>query len=292
MELRHLRAIVAIAEELHFRRAARRLAITQPTLSEQLAQLEAELEVRLVDRTRRLVRLTQAGEVFVAGARRTLADLDQTSSEAREAGLRAERRLRVGYNPYLNLPAVAKALGVMAERHPEIELVLGDVASDEIAAGLVERTLDLGFTSQRVEHPSLSRRRVATGAWCVIVPRSHRLANEERVALGALADERLLFFARDLGPRMYDWLMAQCERAGFKPRIVYQVAQPPMGVALVKEGVGLLLKPIYTGYELPGDLAAVRVDELDVGFHIDVVWRANEKSASLRAFLAALRAKS
>ncbi|MDC3961832.1 LysR family transcriptional regulator [Polyangium jinanense] len=288
MELRHLRAIVAIAEELHFRRAARRLAITQPTLSEQLAQLEAELDVRLVDRTRRLVRLTEAGDVFVAGARRTLADLDQTSRETREAGLRASQRLRIGYNPYLNLPAVAKALGVMAERHPEIELILSDVASDEIAAGLVERTLDFGFTAHRVEQPSLARRRVATGVWCVIVPRTHRLAKEERVALGDLAEERLLFFARDLGPRMYDWLMDQCNRAGFAPRVVYHVAQPPMGVALVKEGVGLLLKPIYKGYELPGDLSAVRVDELTADVHIDAVWRANEKSPSLRAFLAAL----
>lgn len=292
MELRHLRAVVAIAEELHFRRAARRLAITQPTLSEQLAQLEAELEVRLVDRTRRLVRLTPAGDVFVAGARRILADLDQMSRESREAGLRASRRLRIGYSPYLNLPAVAKALGVMAERHPEVELILSNIPSDEIASGLIERTLDLGFTAQRVEQPSLARRRVATGAWCVIVPRVHRLAKEERVALGDLAEERLLFFARHLSPRMYDWLTDKCKQAGFKPRVVYHVAQPPMGIALVKEGVGLLVMPVYTGYELPGDVVAVGVDELDARFQIDAVWRANEISPSLQAFLAALRAKS
>ncbi|WP_232379467.1 LysR substrate-binding domain-containing protein [Polyangium fumosum] len=101
-----------------------------------------------------------------------------------------------------------------------------------------------------------------------------------------------MFFARDLGPHMYDWMMAQCEQAGFKPRVVYHVTQPPMGIALVKEGVGLLLKPISKGYELPGDLTAVRVDGLDASFHIDVAWRANEKSPSLRAFLAALRAKA
>jgi DNA-binding transcriptional LysR family regulator len=243
MELRHLRYFVAVAEELHFSRAAARLHIAQPPLSQQIRHLEHELGVTLFFRTRRRVELTDAGRAFLEESRRLLAQAERAARIARRAGGGEVGQLSIAFVPSADLDLLPRVLRVWHARFPDVELELQTL----LPAAQLE-----GIAGGRV-HVGLLRLPVAVGRDLVVeplqseplvaaLPLRHRLARRSRVRLADLAGETILLFQRHVAPGYYDLLTSACLAAGFTPR-VFHPGSLQTNLALISAGLGVSLLP-------------------------------------------------
>ena len=251
MELRHLRYAVALADELHFARAAARLHIAQPPLSQQIKALENELGVRLFDRTSRRVGLTDAGAAFIAEARRTLASAEQAIEAARRAARAETGRLAVGYVSSVSYELLPAVLRAFRRRAPDVLLVLEEMNSSEQSRGVLAGTLDLGF----VRRPPPTDRRLADTVVrrepiVVAVPRDHALAAARAIRLRELALESFVIFPARPRPSWADVVLDLCRGAGFEPRVVQEAVEMVSALSLVAAGIGIAL--------VPGAVRAVR----------------------------------
>ena len=237
MELRHLRYFVAVAETLHFRRAAEGLSIAQPALSQQIQQLERELGVQLLERT-------HAGSpspkpARVPGPR----PRDHRTTPPKPSAWLAGRPRRT--RPSL-VGAVTSALygvfpdvvRVFRERHRHVHLTLHELPANEQTLALRDGRIHVSFLRPPIDETDLNVRIIAREPWMVALPTSHPLAGRMRVPLRALAGEPFLLFSRELAPGLYDQLIAMCQGGGFSPHIV-QEAQMHTIVSLVAAGIGV-----------------------------------------------------
>jgi DNA-binding transcriptional LysR family regulator len=245
MELRHLRYFVAVAEELHFSRAAERLHIAQPPLSQQIRQLEDELGARLFDRTRRRVQLTDAGRLVLEEARRTLAQADRVVTTARNAAEGSAGFLRVGFSssaPYTTLPAILRAFRA---RFPKVELNLFERSTEEQIELLANLAIDIAFVRRPVENApeSLVVKTILREHLVVALPRDHRLGRQRSVNVRALAKEPFILFPRHAAPGLYDQIDSICRRAGFRPAVAQEAVQMQTIVSLVSAGLGIAIVP-------------------------------------------------
>jgi DNA-binding transcriptional LysR family regulator len=289
VEFRQLTYFIAVAEEAHFRRAARRVAISQPALSHQIAHLEAELGVQLFDRSRRHVELTKAGQVFLRAAKKLLADLDGAVERARQAGA-SQRRLYLGYPEYIGSEYIGPALRRLSEAAPEVEVETRDVPYEEAVNRVLAGRLDVGLTFAPVTDAELASRPVMHGRWTVVMPQDHALATLGEVPLALLASERFVFFERSQNPRVYDLFVQLCREAGFVPRIVYHTAQARNGPALVANGLGVFVAGSYVLEDcVPPKVVTRPLTGFDNRIVICLAWRADNRSFALRAFLDAAK---
>lgn len=243
MELRHLRYFVAVAGELHFGRAARQLRVAQPALSQQIQRLEYELGVLLLERTRRRVALTAAGQAFLEEARRVLADADTAVRAARRASRGETGRLRVGFVDLAMWGALPTILRRHAERFPGVELQLTELHREPQRQALLRGVLDIGFLTWRTGDTELDGVEVSSDPLVVALPEQHRLARLRRIPVARLADEPWVSFPRELKTLYLDLTFATCAAAGFVPRVVQETAQLHSLTALVSAGLGVALVP-------------------------------------------------
>ncbi len=243
MELRHLRYFLVVAEELHFGRAAARLHITQPPLSQQIRQLEDELGVSLFKRTKRRVQLTEAGRVFQDAARQML---DQA-----EQAVRTTQRVHRGEVGPLTLGFVGSAIaGIFSEmvlafraRFPEVELTLQELTTGQQVKALRERRIDVGILRPPIGEADFALETIYSESFVVVLPRSHPLAAQRRIALRELAGETVVMVPRDLGPEVEDDAVEFCRRAGCDPQRLPGATQMLTVIGLVAAGTGLSLVP-------------------------------------------------
>lgn len=286
MELRHLRYFVAVAEELHFGRAATRLHLAQPPLSRQIRALEDEVGVALLARTNRRVTLTEAGQVFLEGARRTLAQADAAVSDARRAERGEIGRLALGFvgtATYDVLPRLLRAFRIAC---PDVELELQSLTTGEQVAAFRERRLDVGLLRPPVDDPSLALRTVVREPLLAVLPEGHPLAGRERVPLAALADEPFILYRRASGPATHDRIVGACLQAGFSPTIVQETDEMQTMAGLVAGGlgVGLMIAPVGT----PRSTGVVYkpLEGSTPTWEMALAWRHDDETAVVRAFLA------
>lgn len=246
MELRHLRYFVAVAEELHFARAAKRLGMAQPPLSRQIKQLEMELKVRLLHRADRKVQLTQAGVLFLPQARETL-------MQAERAALIVQRAAR-GELGLLNIatPSSMPFTGILPQMlrsyrqaFPGVQLLLQEMGINLQLQGLINGELDIGFIRLPVTHfpAGIHAHTILREKILVALNEDHPLAARERISLASLADEAFIMYPYDLGGGLYDITMSLCRKAGFVPRIEQEAKTVPMAVSLAAAGLGVALVP-------------------------------------------------
>jgi DNA-binding transcriptional LysR family regulator len=256
MNLRQLRYLVALADERHFTRAAAREHVAQPALSQQIRSLEAELGVALVERTTRKVAMTHAGELFVARARRALAELDAAQAELQSlAGVQAGR-LSVGALHTMGPVDLSLLLARFHQRYPAIELIVREQSSEELAAMLRGDEIDLAFLSvtERVQRPGLTLRPLVSEGLVVVLATGHRLAARKRLRIGDLADEAFISFR--VGARLRELLDRAAAGAGFAPRITLESNESRRIRSLVSHGLGVAILP-RSDAERPGDAVAV-----------------------------------
>jgi DNA-binding transcriptional LysR family regulator len=242
MELRHFRYVIAVAEELNFGRAAERLNICQPPLSHQIRLLEEELGVKLFERTKRRVEVTEAGRRLVDEARKVLAQVEQAAKVASRTSKGELGHLSLGMIWEQKL--LVEALRVFAKRYPEVHVDLHRLSAPEQAQAIAEGRLHVGFMiASAIRNPSLVYETLGWDPLVVGLPERHHLAALERVPLRALADERYIMFQRDINPNIYDDIIAVCRNAGFSLNIFHQVNNIYSSMALVAAGLGVALFP-------------------------------------------------
>ena len=246
IELRHLRYFVAVAEELNFTRAAARLHMAQPPLSQQIRQLEDELGVRLFDRTKHEVRLTDAGSAVLAEARQTLAQADRVGIAARRVSEGVTGTLRVGFPgsfPHTTLPAILRAFRA---KFPGVQLNLQECSTEEQLELLAAGKIDVGFVRLPVENApeSLAVRPILREPLILALPKRHPLARRSKVPVRALAREPFVLFPRHAAPGLYDQIAAICRRARFKPAVAQEATQIQTIISLVSAGLGIAIVPL------------------------------------------------
>ncbi|WP_406422863.1 LysR family transcriptional regulator [Streptomyces sp. NBC_00873] len=287
MELRHLSAFVAVAEELHFGRAAKRLQMAQPPLSQQIRRLEKELGVQLFERNTRSVRLTSAGESFLQPARTVLDDLDTAVRAAKAAGRGEYGRVSIGFagaSSHETLPLLTRAVRAA---HPALELVMkgqtyANVALDRVADG----SLDLGFIRLPVTQPGVAYRVIDEEELVCALPSDHRLAQLDTVPIGVLAEEPFVSFPANTGSTVRDAMVGACEAAGFNPRVVQEAPDSYTILALVAAGVGVTLTVTSVQHIQQNGLVYRPLSGPPIRLRAALAWRADNPSAALRAVLA------
>jgi LysR family transcriptional activator of glutamate synthase operon len=260
MELRQLRYLVAVAEEQHFTRAAAREHVAQPALSQQIQRLEAELGLKLVQRTTRRVAMTEAGELLVARARRAIAELEAAHAELQSlAGVQAGR-LSVGALHTMGPVDLSLLLATFHRSHPGVELTVREQSSEELAAMLRDDEVELAFLSvtERMESHGLTLHRLVSEELVAVLPPDHPLAGRPSVRLADLAQDAFVSFR--VGSRPRELLVSAGATAGFQPRIALESNESRRIRSLVSRGLGVALLP-RSDAEAPG--AAVAVSALD-----------------------------
>jgi DNA-binding transcriptional LysR family regulator len=294
VELRQLRYFVAVAEELHFRRAAQRLLLTQPALSHQIARLEHQLGVRLLERDRRSVVLTAAGATLLEGARRLLHQADQTIAATRWASGVTFHALRLGYPSYA-VRAIRALLNTFRERHPDVWLDEHQLQSNRVRAALLDRTLDVGFVNLPVSGALITAPLVPERL-TVLLPAAHRLASRERVPLVQLADEPFLMANASSAPGYQAAITACCQQAGFIPTTVRLEGRgsPTMDALAraVASGRGLLLLVTDVPEPVLPEVVGRPVDLSGNALRHTFAWRSDDRSPFVQAFTALVRDNS
>jgi DNA-binding transcriptional LysR family regulator len=246
MELRHLRYFVAVADELNFTRAAQKLHLAQPSLTRQIHNLEEEIGVRLLDRGRNQVSLTEEGRRFLVDARRLVA-LSLESIKAVQRFSRGESgQLNLGYLFKFNFDLLPATLTTFYEACPEIAVNLFDMPPAEQLRALEARKIDLGFVGLR---PAAAHKNMAALAWesvahhnvVVVLPARHPLAKKAKIKLSELKSLFFVTMSEETHPGSRDWLTALCHEAGFAPRILQDVELESGIMTFVAEGLGVTL---------------------------------------------------
>jgi len=287
VELRHLRYFVAVAEELHFGRAAARLRLSQPSLSRQIQDLERELGLPLFLRGRRWVALTSAGEAFLEGARRTLARAEEAADDARRAHRGEVGRLSLGFVQSATFGALPRLLGAFRKECPGVALEVRAMTTVEQVAALRDRRMGAGLLRPPIDDRGLALRTISRDPLMVALPEGHPLAARERVPLGALADEPLILYPRSDGPGVRDAIVGLCLRAGFSPRIVQEAGEVQTIAALVGAGLGaaLVIAPVPASHD--PSVAYRPLEGEPSAWEMALAWRRDDPSAVLRRFLEA-----
>ena len=286
MELRHLRYLAAVADHQSFSRAAMHLHISQSAISEQMANLEDEVGVRLLERGPKRTTLTEPGKVFLQHARRVL----EASNTAIQEAQRAERghvgTLRIGFfagGVGDGFPALIRSF---RETHPGVELTLSEMHVAEQWKALQEGRIDLAFT--RVPEPHLRREVrhevIQHDPMVAVLPMSHRSASSKRLDVKELAGERFVVSAREISPSVFDKVIELCADAGFVPNISNVSTVWSSVILLVQSGEGVSLMPNNRQQLGFRDLAFIPLKPKNAFVELCVCWAAKRDRVLLRSF--------
>lgn len=291
MELRRLRYFVAVAEELHFGRAAERLGMCQPPLSQQIRKLEEEVGARLLrrGRGRRRVQLTEAGETLLAEARRILAHVDQTIQSAQRAGRGEVGTLQVGFIGSASCNVLPGILKTFRARFPGVTLALHEQPTEEQVHALRAGRIDVGLLRPPVPDASIRTELIFRERLVLALPTSHPLAGRRRVTLRALAGELFVLLPRRLGPSLYDQIVLTCRRAGFSPRVGQEAVEMHTIVSLVAAGMGVALLPASFRNVRRHGVVYVEPREPTAQVETALAWRRDDPSPVLARFVEVVR---
>ena len=276
LELRHLRYFVAVAEELHFGRAAMRLHIAQPPLSQQIRKLEEMLGHALFQRTSREVRLTSAGEELLERARHTLKKIDADVSAVRKVGRGEAGTLTVGFVGSAMLTLLPKLLGKYRRQYPKVDLQLRELYTTGLIDALLNGTVDVGFMRDAGTSDGLRVEVLMEEPFVVVLPRKHPLAEQKTVAVKSLQHQPFVLFARSYGSVAWKKTMDVCEAHGFTPRVVQEAPQWLTIMTLVGAGLGVTIAPGCVKKLAVPDTICRRLRPQSQLTHLELACRANE----------------
>ncbi len=289
VELRHLRYVVAVADELSFTRAARVLRVAQPALSRQVRQLEEEIGVALFERTPRRVTLTEAGRTFVGEARAVLARSEQAVRAARNSQRSIAGPLSVGYVWGLFHSLAPAGLARFRQRWPEVSVHLLDLTATEQAVSLQEGRLDAGLIgfADEADGAGLAKRRVGVCRFLAALPAGHRAAGRRAISVKALAAEPFLVISERSFPGAARLVREACAQAGFRPKILHTAERGHSLLGLVAGGCGVALIPeSLRALPHPGVVFRPLVESFES--ELFVAWPGDKPSAVRDALVEAL----
>jgi LysR family transcriptional regulator, transcription activator of glutamate synthase operon len=283
MELRQLRYLVALAEELSFTRAAANEHVAQPALSQQIRRLEEEVGLALVERTTRHVALTDAGQLLVVRARRVLSELAAAETELEAVRGMDTGHVTIGAMHTMGPVDLSLPLALFHDRHPDVGLTVREYSSEEMAEMLRVDELDLAFLSvtERVEAHGLGLHQLVAEELVVLLPPDHALSDRREVRMAELADEQFISFRE--GARLRELLFGAGRYAGFEPRVTLESNESRRVRRLVSRGLGVAILPRSDGEGPGADVAVASLTEPALTRDITLAWREGRRHAPAAA---------
>lgn len=291
MDIRQLRYFVAVAEELNFSRAALRLHMSQPPLSQQVKAMEEELGAVLLERNRRRVRLTEPGRLFLEQARSILAQLDDAGDAVRRAARGEAGEIRMAFTGSVPMfEPFPRFIQAFRERFPGVRVEMGHMSSGAQLQAIADGRIDVGFlrpSHQFAPGPDIEVRSIWEDELMAVLPAAHRLARARGgVRMADLAEESFINFPRGAGCGLHDHVMGLCNQAGFAPRVAQEAREGVTILALIAAGTGIAILPdTYRNASIPGvvyqPLAAAASKS-----RLLLAWRAADRTPLLGRFLA------
>ncbi|MEV6229881.1 LysR substrate-binding domain-containing protein [Saccharopolyspora shandongensis] len=288
MELRHLQAFVAVAEELNFRRAAVRLHMSQPPLSQQIKRLEHEVGVALLRRTTRQVELTAAGEAFLREARKTLQSAEAAPRLARQAAAGEIGVVRLGFSGQTSYRVMLLIVRKFRERYPNVRFdILSPLYGGELVDQINQHEVDAGLLRLPVPTEGLCVRELDQHPLAVALPDGHRLAGEWRVGLDDLRGESFISYPTNRGSVVNQLVQAACLQRGYNPNFVQEAPDTHTILSLVGAGSGISLVPMTAGHlKVPGVVLVPVHDAPSVP--LALVWREGDRNPALAGLVGLL----
>lgn len=289
MELRRLKYFLAVAEELHFGRAAERLHMAQPPLSAQIRKLEEELGVQLFLRTSRAVALTEAGRNFYAGARRTVGEIDKVVLSTQRVDRGELGRLSLGFVSSLALTVLPRLMQPLRATLPGLELDLRQYSSGRTISEDIERNaLDLGFIRPPAHGPGVVSRTLLSDPAVLAVPSNHWLAQRRSARVEELSTEGFILFSPPQGLPVHQIMLRICRQAGFEPVATQRVDDVYAMLGLVAAGLGIAFLPSNLSVLPIEGVVIVALENASEGFTLDLAWRADDRRTLLLNCLQAI----
>jgi DNA-binding transcriptional LysR family regulator len=289
LELRHLRYFVAVAEELHFSRAAQRLRMAQPPLSQQIRKLEEHIGYPLFTRNSRMVALTAAGEVLLERSRYILRRLDEDLESVRRVGRGEIGTLTVGFIGSAMLTILPGLIGSYRKRFAKVDLRLRELTTSSLVDAIRQGAVDLGFLRDAGPTEDLVLETVVAERFVVALPEKHLLAKRKKVSLVDLRNDSLILFARELGPLAWDKTIALCETSGFRPPIVQDAPEWLTVLRLVSSGLGFSIAPACVATIKTPGVVCRELTKCPTLTNIELARRSDHSNPIMETFLAEAR---
>lgn len=294
VDLKRLKYFVAVAEELHFGRAAKKLKMTQPPLSQQIQLLEQELGMMLFHRTRRHVELTSIGRVFLTEARTLLQQSELAVARTRRVQRGETGRLSIGWMPWSVLTPLPYMIREFCQKFPDVSLDIHSLSAEGQVEALHEGTIDAGFVlwttdlgtpsrSGRLKNEIIMKPRLV-----IVAPENHRFASIPPRELSELANEPYILFKRESGPTYYDYVVSFYQRNGLALNIRHEADHPSTVLGLVAAGLGLTLLPFSSTHAPPG-VVCCDLPTMPPRLEIALSWRPQNDSTLLQNFTDTIR---
>ena len=289
LELRHLRYFVAVAEELHFSRAAKRLRIAQPPLSQQIRKLEEHIGYPLFTRHSRMVALTAAGETLLERSRYILRRLDEDLESVRRVGRGEIGTLTVGFIGSAMLTGLPALIGSYRRGFGKVDLRLRELTTSNLVDAIRQGAVDLGFLRDAGQAEDLILETVVAERYVVALSEQHPLAKRKKISLADLKNDALILFARELGPLAWDKTMALCETSGFHPTIVQDAPEWLTVLRLVSSGLGFTIAPACVATIKTPGVVCRELRKCPVSTNIELARRSDHLNPIMATFLAEAR---
>ena len=285
MELRHLRSLLVLAEELHFGRAADRLGIAQPALTRQIQQLETELQGQLFRRSPRAVSLTDLGREFVESISPAIQQIETAAANATSFAQAKRGRLRVGASSNLSYVFVPSLLEGFHQESPLVRVDVRELSTAEQVRTLHSGEIDIGLATLPINDPSLIVRRIFNDPLVVMVSDKSELAHRSSVRLQDLAHERFILCPRYRESGFHELTLDLAAKAGFRPRIVSETDAKEATVALVERGLGVSLALQSAALTITHRVQSIPIGNPEILVEIGAVWKRENMTPLVRRFL-------
>jgi DNA-binding transcriptional LysR family regulator len=290
IEVRHLRYFVAVAEELHFGRAAQRLHIAQPPLSQQIRRLEELLGYPLFERTSRSVALTAAGKLLLERARRTLSNLHRDFEETRSIGRGEVGSLHIGFVGSAMLTTLPEIFRRYRKAYPKVRLQLHESFTAMVVEGLQNGTLDVGLLRDGDATEGLTAEPIFHEPFVAVLPAAHPRAKQRTISAGDLREEPFVYYPRSAGRRAFERPFLYCEEFGFQPRIVQEASHWLTILRLIASGLGVSIAPECVRQIASAEIVCVPLERSRkhgvVTSQIEMAWREGERRPIVERFAA------
>ncbi len=287
MDIRKMKYFITVAEELNFSRAAERLMMAQPPLSQEIRKLEEELGVQLLHRTKRMVELTDAGKIFLEGARQTLLQVDRTIKETQLADEGKIGHLIIGFVD--STETVIDILKTFRERFPKIQLILREMTTDQQIKALYEKQIHIGFIRSKQNNEILVSEVCSEECLKLVLHEEHPLVSLRNISIKSLVDEPFILFPRHFGTNFYDLIISYFWEHGVSLNIVQEAIQMQTIVNLVATGMGISVVPSSVESYKKSCVMYKDIQENTPKINLYVGWRQDEKSVVLENFLTVVR---
>lgn len=287
MDIRKMKYFITVAEELNFSRAAERLMMAQPPLSQEIRKLEEELGVQLLHRTKRMVELTDAGKIFLEGARQTLLQVDRTIKETQLADEGKIGHLIIGFVD--STETVINILKSFRERFPKIQLILREMTTDQQIKALYEKQIHIGFIRSKQNNEILYSEVCSKERLKLVLYEDHPLVSLPNISIKELVDEPFVLFPRHFGSNFYDLIISYFWEHGVSLNIVQEAIQMQTIVNLVAAGMGISVVPSSVESYKKSGVMYKDIQEHTPEINLYAGWRQDEKSVVLENFLAVVR---